>query len=94
MANFVVKSTVKSYVRKLTAPIENMTMFQNLITYIITNNPWDFVDSVSNGTTIDGCLKGTERYTGKVVYERECSGKKRLVRSASLPIFRQGSTLM
>lgn len=27
------------------------------------------VDYVSNGTTIDGCLKGTERYTGKVVYE-------------------------
>ena len=24
---------------------------------------------VSNRATIDGCLKGTERYTGKVVYE-------------------------
>jgi hypothetical protein len=69
MADFVPKSTVKSSVRKLSAPIENMTTFQNLITDIITNNPWGCVDYVSNGATIDGCLKGTERYTGKVVYE-------------------------
>ncbi|NLD26822.1 MAG: hypothetical protein GX661_05625, partial [Acholeplasmataceae bacterium] len=49
MADFVAKSTVKSSVRKLTAPLENMTTFQNLITDIITNNPWGCVDYVSNG---------------------------------------------
>ena len=69
MADFVAKSTVKSSVRKLTAPLESMTVFQNLITDIITNNPWGCVDYVSNGATIDGCLKGTKRYAGKVVYE-------------------------
>ena len=69
MADFVAKSTVKSFVRKLTAPLDSMTVFQNLITDIITNNPWGCVDYVSNGATIDGCLKGTERYSGKVVYE-------------------------
>ncbi|HWQ65258.1 MAG TPA: hypothetical protein VN372_00130 [Methanospirillum sp.] len=46
-----------------------MTVFQNLITDIITDNPCGCVDYVSNGTTIDGCLKGTERYSGIVVYE-------------------------
>jgi len=69
MADFVAKSTVKSSVRKLTALLESMTVFQNLITDIITNNPWGCVDYVSNGATIDVCLKGTERYSGKVVYE-------------------------
>ena len=44
MADFVAKSTVKSSVRKLTAPLESMTVFQNLITDIITNNPWGCVD--------------------------------------------------
>lgn len=69
MADFVEKITVKSSMRRLTAPLESMTVFQNLITDIITNNPWGCVDYVSNGATIDGCLKGTERYSGKVVYE-------------------------
>lgn len=69
MADFVQKSTVKSSVRKLTNPIENMTAFQNLITDIITNNPWGCVDYQSNGVNVDGCMKGSERYTGKVVYE-------------------------
>ena len=27
------------------------------------------MDYVSNGATIAGCLKGTERYTGRIVYE-------------------------
>nr|WP_319538271.1 hypothetical protein [uncultured Methanospirillum sp.] len=69
MADFVTQSTVKRSVRKLTAPLESMTVFQNLITDIITNNPWGCVDYVSNGATIDGYLKGTERYAGKVVIE-------------------------
>ena len=52
------------------APLESMTVFQNLITDIITSNPpgvvWIYL---SNGANIDGCLKGTEMYTGKEVYE-------------------------
>lgn len=47
MADFVAKSTVKSSVRKLTAPIEYMTTFQNLITDILSSNPWGCVDYVS-----------------------------------------------
>ncbi len=69
MADFIQNAAVKTAVRKFTSPLESMTVFQNLITDIIANNPWGCVDYVSNGVTIDGCLKGTERYTGKVVYE-------------------------
>ena len=69
MADFVQNAAVKSAVRKLSAPFDSMATFQALITDIITNNPWGGVDVVSGGATIDGCLKGTERYTGKVVYE-------------------------
>ena len=39
MVDFVAKSTVKTLVRKLTAPLESMTVFQNLIIDIMTNNP-------------------------------------------------------
>lgn len=53
MADFVAKSTVKSSMRKLTTSLESMTVFQNLITDIITNNPWVCVDYVSNGATIE-----------------------------------------
>jgi len=69
MADFIQNAAVKSALRKLTAPIDTMATFQSLITDIVTNNPWGCVDYVSGGVTIDGCLKGTERYTGKVVYE-------------------------
>ncbi|MFH0966994.1 MAG: hypothetical protein V1862_04840 [Methanobacteriota archaeon] len=69
MADFIQNAAVKSALRKLTSPIEDMATFQALITDIIMNNPWGCVDYVSGGVTIDGCLKGTERYTGKVIYE-------------------------
>lgn len=69
MADFVQNAAVKSAVRKLTVPIETMTIFQNLITDIVTNNPWGCVDYQSGGVTVDGCMKGTERYSGKIVYE-------------------------
>ena len=39
MIDFDAKSTVKSSARKFTAPLESMTVFQKLITDIITNNP-------------------------------------------------------
>jgi hypothetical protein len=40
------------------------------------------VDYVSNGATIDGCLKGTEQYSGKVVYE---NGEGKTVGQISIP---------
>lgn len=40
------KKPVKSSVRKLTAPLESMTVFQNLITDLITNNPWGCMDYI------------------------------------------------
>ena len=69
MADFVQNAAVKSALRKLSAPLETMAVFKALITDIVTNNPWGGVDYVSGGATIDGCLRGSERYTGKVVYE-------------------------
>ena len=75
------KKARESSVRKLTAPLESVAVFQNLITDIISSIPWGCVDYVSNGATIDGCLKGTKRYAGKVVYENA------LARTVELEIY-------
>ena len=69
MADFVQKTTVKSSTRKLTSPIPDLTTFVILKQTIIDTNPWGCVDYVSNGATIDGCLAGSEKYTGRIVYE-------------------------
>lgn len=68
MADFVTASAVKSAKRKLTTPM-TMEQFQNLLTDVITNNPWGCVDYVSGGVTVKGVVRGSEYYSGKVVYE-------------------------
>ena len=69
MADFIQKSDVKTSVWNLTIPLADMAAFQALVTDILTHNPWGCVDYVTGGQTIAGVVRGTERYTGKVVYE-------------------------
>ena len=69
MADFVEKATVKSAVRKLAAPIADLTTFNALVQDILDNNPWGCVSYVSAGVTVAAVVKGTESYTGAVVYE-------------------------
>ena len=69
MADFVSKSVTKSAERKLTTPIDTLANFQTLVNDFITNNPLGCVSYTSGGQTIAGVVKGTEYYSGKVVYE-------------------------
>lgn len=69
MADFTPKSTVKSAVRELSAPIADYATFDALIAEIIENNPWGCTSYSSNGATIPGVVRGTERYTATITYE-------------------------
>jgi len=69
MADFTQKSVTKSAERKLTTPIDTMANFVTLVNDFITNNPLGCVSYVSAGQTIAGVVKGSEYFSGKVVYE-------------------------
>jgi len=69
MADFVAKSVNKSAERTLTTPIDTLANFQTLVSDFITNNPLGCVSYTSGGQTIAGVVRGTEYYSGKVVYE-------------------------
>ena len=69
MADFVARSAVKSAERKLTTPIDTISNFVSLVNNFITNNPLGCTPYLSAGQTVAGVVKGTEYYSGKVVYE-------------------------
>ena len=69
MADFTTKSVTKSAERKLAAPIGTVASFLALVQDIIDNNPWGCTSYTSNGATVAAVVRGTEHYSGKVVYE-------------------------
>nr|WP_319538409.1 hypothetical protein [uncultured Methanospirillum sp.] len=69
MADFVSKSIVKSAERKLTAPIDTVANFLALVQDILDNNPWGCTSYSSGNETLTTVVRGTEYYSGKVVYE-------------------------
>ena len=69
MADFVAKSVTKSAERILTTPIDTMANFVALVSDFISTNPLGCVSYTSGGQTIAGVVRGTEYYSGKVVYE-------------------------
>ena len=69
MADFTTKSVTKSAERKLTAPIDTVANFLALVQDVIDNNPWACTSYTSNGATIAGVVRGSESYSGKIVYE-------------------------
>ena len=69
MADFTQNSVTKSAERTLTTPIDTMATFLALIQDVITNNPWGCTSYTSNGATIAGIVRGSEYYSGKIVYE-------------------------
>jgi hypothetical protein len=69
MADFVSRSITKSAERVLSTPIETMADFVTLVNDFISTNPLGCVSYPSGGQTIAGVVRGTEYYSGKVVYE-------------------------
>lgn len=69
MADFVQKSLIKSSVRKLAAPIADLTSFVTLVQNILDTNPWGCTDYTSSGANVEGVTRTSQSYSGKVVYE-------------------------
>jgi len=69
MADFTTKSVTKSAVRKLTTPIDTVANFLALVQDIVDNNPWGCVSYISNGATVAAVVRGSESYSGTIVYE-------------------------
>jgi len=69
MADFTPKSAVKSSVRKLAAPFEDVDAFNTLIQSVILNNPFGCVSYMSAGATHPPVEKSRESYTAKFLYQ-------------------------
>jgi len=69
MADFVSKNVTKSAERKLTTPVDTIANFTTLVSDFITANPLGCVSYSVAGQTIPGVVRGTEYYSGKIVYE-------------------------
>lgn len=69
MADFVSKGAVKSAERKLTTPIDTKANFLGLVQDVLDNNPWGCVSYTSAGQTVAAVVRGSESYSGKIVYE-------------------------
>jgi len=69
MADFAPKSTVKSSVRKLAAPFEDVDAFNAVVQSVITNNPFGCVPYMSAGANHPPVEKSRENYTARFVYQ-------------------------
>jgi hypothetical protein len=69
MADFTPKSAVKSSVRTLAAPFEDVDAFNALIQSVILNNPFGCVSYMSAGASHPPVEKSRETYTAKFVYQ-------------------------
>ncbi|MDD3622593.1 MAG: hypothetical protein PHQ81_09325, partial [Methanofollis sp.] len=69
MADFILSTTNKTSVRKLTAPIADAETFNGIIENVLTNNPWGCTPWEGAGESYDGVEKASETYTTRIVYE-------------------------
>jgi predicted RNA methylase len=69
MADFVQNNAIKSAVRKLANPVQDVTAFNSLVQNIITNNPFGCVPYMNSGVNHPPVEKTRETYTAKFAYE-------------------------
>jgi hypothetical protein len=71
MADFTTSSTTKSAVRKLAAPLADVTAFDNLVQGVITNNPFQCTTYNAGGADHPGVERSKQGYTARVIYQDE-----------------------
>jgi len=69
MADFVTSSTTKSAVRKLAAPLADVTAFDNLVQGVVTNNPFQCTTYNAGGADHPGVERSKQGYTARVIYQ-------------------------
>jgi predicted RNA methylase len=71
MADFTQKTNVKSSVRRLAAPIADISAFDTIVQSVILNNPFGCVSYMNSGSNHPPVQKIRELYTAKFVYQNE-----------------------
>ncbi|WFN36796.1 hypothetical protein L1994_11770 [Methanomicrobium antiquum] len=69
MADFIETTSTKSAVRLIENPIADIASFDAIISQIMSENPFECVDYVAGGETIDGVTINRQYYTAKIIYE-------------------------
>ena len=69
MGDFIQSSAVKSAVRTLATPIEDVTTFANIVNGVIASNPFGCVSYISAGVTHAPVEKTRESYVAKIIYQ-------------------------
>lgn len=71
MADFVMRTTTKTAVRELAAPIADVTTFSGIIDTVISANPFGCTSFEEGGVSQDPVAKSRESYTARILYENE-----------------------
>ncbi len=74
MADFTTSSTTKSAVRKLAAPLADVTAFDNIVQGVITNNPFQCSTYNQGGADHPGVERSKQGYTARILYQ-DTNGK-------------------
>ncbi|MFA5330851.1 MAG: hypothetical protein WC342_00585 [Methanoregula sp.] len=69
MADFIENTTVKSAIRTLASPIEDVTVFESIVQSVLSTNPFGCVSYMTAGETHDPVEKSKEAYVAKIVYQ-------------------------
>ena len=69
MADFAPKSAVKSSVRRLAAPFEDVDTLNALVQSVILNNPFGCVSYMTAGANHPPVEKSRENYTARFIYQ-------------------------
>lgn len=68
MADFTTSSTTRSAVRKLAAPLADVTAFDNIVQGVITNNSFGCTPYNQAGADHAGIERSRQGYTARVLY--------------------------
>nr|WP_320162318.1 hypothetical protein [uncultured Methanoregula sp.] len=69
MADFTTSNTTKSAVRKLAAPLADVTAFDNLVQGVIANNPFQCVSYNAQGVNHPPVERTKQGYTARIFYQ-------------------------
>lgn len=69
MADFTPNTITKSAVRNLAAPLADVTAFDNIVSGIITNNPFGCVTYNAAGVNHPPVERSRQSYTARVIYQ-------------------------
>ena len=69
MGDFTPRSVIKSAVRTLATPIEDVAAFATIVNGVVTNNPFGCTSYQSGGETLPAVEKTREAYTARIIYE-------------------------